>query len=105
MNQSLGCGVTLYGWDGDTLAWEGHEDHVTHYLYEPGSFVPLAQAISRQPLQTHKSVAHAGAYDIDCDPLWTGMPTPDPVDVMAWYQCDHLGTLNRPGFVRHFLAS
>ena len=92
LNQSLGCRMTLYGWDGDTLAWEGHNDLVTHYVCEPGSFVPLAQATSRQPLLKHRSVEYAGAYDIDKDPLWTSMPTPDPVDMLAWYQCDHLGT-------------
>ncbi|SEJ76686.1 RHS repeat domain-containing protein, partial [Achromobacter sp. NFACC18-2] len=76
----------------DTLAWEGHDDQTTHYLYEPGSFVPLAQAISRKPVLLHQQPVYAGAYDIDRDPLWTTSPDPDPVDAMAWYHCDHLGT-------------
>ncbi|SIT30664.1 RHS repeat-associated core domain-containing protein [Achromobacter sp. MFA1 R4] len=91
-NRALGCSTTLYGWDGDTLAWEGHDDQTTHYLYEPGIFVPLAQAISRKPILLHQQPAYAGAYDIDRDPLWTTSPDPDPVDALAWYHCDHLGT-------------
>ncbi|MCO1373833.1 hypothetical protein L0Z42_25385 [Burkholderia multivorans] len=46
LKQERGYGLTLYGWDGDTLAyetaWERRE--TTHYVYEPGSFTPLAQA-------------------------------------------------------------
>ncbi|SEI54832.1 RHS repeat-associated core domain-containing protein, partial [Achromobacter sp. NFACC18-2] len=92
VNRAMGCCTTLFGWDGDTLAWEGHDDQTTHYLYEPGSFVPLAQAISRKPILLHQQPAYAGAYDIDRDPLWISSPDPDPVDAMAWYHCDHLGT-------------
>ncbi|KRC83250.1 hypothetical protein ASE30_22610, partial [Achromobacter sp. Root83] len=92
LNRALGCGATLYGWDGDTLAWEGRDDQTTHYLYEPGSFVPLAQAISRKPVLLHQQPVYAGGYDVDQDPLWTTSPEPDGVDALAWYQCDHLGT-------------
>ncbi|KRC76067.1 hypothetical protein ASE30_05465 [Achromobacter sp. Root83] len=92
LNRALGCGATLYGWDGDTLAWEGRDDQTTHYLYEPGSFVPLAQAISRKSVLLHQQPVYAGGYDIDQDPLWTTSPEPDAVDALAWYQCDHLGT-------------
>ncbi|AOY99968.1 hypothetical protein BKK81_12525 [Cupriavidus sp. USMAHM13] len=73
-NRELQCGFTLYGWDGDTLAWEskiadedGFGARTTHYVYEPGSFVPVAQSVRHEP----------SAPSIDC---------------MAWYQCDHLGT-------------
>ncbi|MEN4922547.1 RHS repeat-associated core domain-containing protein [Achromobacter spanius] len=92
LNRTLGCGATLYGWDGDNLAWEGRDDQTTHYLYEPGSFVPLAQAISKKPVLLHQQPVYAGGYDIDQDPLWTTSPEPDAVDALAWYQCDHLGT-------------
>ena len=85
--RELGCGFTLFGWDGDTLAWEsspaqadGASGKTVHYLYEPGSFVPVAQP------------SYTGAYDIDQDPLWTHTPQSLPIDVLAWYQCDHLGT-------------
>ncbi|MEN5160724.1 RHS repeat domain-containing protein, partial [Achromobacter spanius] len=92
LNRMLGCGATLYGWDGDNLAWEGRDDQTTHYLYEPGSFVPLAQAISKKPVLLHQQPVYAGGYDIEQDPLWTTSPEPDAVDALAWYQCDHLGT-------------
>ena len=36
--------------------------------------------------------SYTGAYDIDQDPLWTHTPQALPIDVLAWYQCDHLGT-------------
>ena len=36
--------------------------------------------------------SYEGAYDIDQDPLWTHTAQALPIDVLAWYQCDHLGT-------------
>jgi len=54
--------------------------------------VPLAQAVSRKPVQLHQQPVYVGGYDIDQDPLWTTSPEPDAVDALAWYQCDHLGT-------------
>nr|WP_302074478.1 hypothetical protein [Burkholderia glumae] len=33
---------TVYGWDGDTLAYESADERSTHYLYEPETFVPMA---------------------------------------------------------------
>ncbi|EMD9442999.1 RHS domain-containing protein [Burkholderia cepacia] len=81
-NRELQCGFTLYGWDGDTLAWEskiadedGFGARTTHYVYEPSSFVPVAQAVRQ-----------------DEDPLWGPPPPALPIDSLAWYQCDHLGT-------------
>ncbi|MTD33746.1 hypothetical protein [Paludibacterium denitrificans] len=35
--------TTLYGWDGDVLAFETQDDAAVHYLFEPGSFIPLAR--------------------------------------------------------------
>ena len=97
--RELGCGFTLFGWDGDTLAWEsspaqadGASGKTVHYLYEPGSFVPVAQALRHQPMRLLAQPSYTGAYDIDQDPLWTHTPQALPIDVLAWYQCDHLGT-------------
>ncbi|UGS89370.1 RHS domain-containing protein (plasmid) [Ralstonia wenshanensis] len=109
VNKELGCGFTLYGWDGDTLAWEARRDadimrqgayhpspgstRTTHYLYEPNSFVPIAQGVTHGMLPLHKQPAYADAeYDIDEDPLWQHEIQPTPFDSLAWYQCDHLGT-------------
>ena len=97
--RELGCGFTLFGWDGDTLAWEsspaqadGANGKTVHYLYEPGTFVPVAQALRHQPMRLLAQPSYTGAYDIDKDPLWTHTPQALPIDVLAWYQCDHLGT-------------
>ncbi|CAJ0800580.1 hypothetical protein LMG7141_03843 [Ralstonia condita] len=65
----------------------------THYLYEPNSFVPIAQGVTHGMLPLHKQPAYAEAdYDIDEDPLWQHEIQPTPFDSLAWYQCDHLGT-------------
>ena len=93
--RELGCGFTLFGWDGDTLAWEsspaqadGTAGRTVHYLYEPGTFVPVAQAMRHQPIRLLAQPSYEGAYDIDQDPLWTHTPQALPIDVLAWYQCD-----------------
>ena len=64
----------------------------THYLYEPGSFVPLAQAVRRKAITLPVQPAYAEDYDLDEDPLWTQAIEPQAFDAIAWYQCDHLGT-------------
>ncbi len=98
--RELGCGFTLFGWDGDTLAWEsspprdeGDTGRTVHYLYEPGSFVPVAQALRRGPMRLHKQPDWSQrSYDFDQDPLWQTHMPPQAFDALAWYQCDHLGT-------------
>ena len=35
----------VYGWDGDTLAYESNESYTKHYIYEKDSFTPLIQAV------------------------------------------------------------
>ncbi|MFJ4143422.1 RHS repeat-associated core domain-containing protein [Pseudomonas sp. NPDC089734] len=97
--RELGCGFTLYGWDGDTLAWESspaqHESgtgRTVHYLYEPGSFIPVAQALRQSPILLLDLPDYSGPYDFDDDPLWHHKPEVQPFDALAWYQCDHLGT-------------
>ncbi|MGO4314031.1 RHS domain-containing protein, partial [Pseudomonas sp. KB_15] len=92
VKSSSAHGVTLYGWDGDQLAWESRPDRSTHYVYEPGTFVPLAQAVRHDAIALHREPDYAGDYDIDDDPLWTEDIAPQPFDAIAWYQCDHLGT-------------
>ncbi len=98
--RELGCGYTLYGWDGDNLAWEssppqdeGETGRTVHYLYEPDSFVPVAQALRKAPIRLLRQPDWRGReYDIDQDPLWQHEVKPQPIDAIAWYQCDHLGT-------------
>ncbi|MFJ2685220.1 RHS repeat-associated core domain-containing protein [Pseudomonas sp. NPDC087342] len=97
--RELGCGFTLYGWDGDNLAWEsspaqleGGSGRTVHYLFEPGTFVPVAQAIRHSPINLQGLPDYSGEYSFDDDPLWKHAPKALPFDALAWYQCDHLGT-------------
>ena len=97
--QHYDCGYTLYGWDGDTLAWEhrpvrhaGETGRIIHYLYEPGSFVPVVQAIRLGNMSLHKQPVYSDHYRLDEDPLWATQPEPEPFSELLWYQCDHLGT-------------
>ncbi|MGF6150042.1 RHS repeat-associated core domain-containing protein [Pseudomonas fluorescens] len=97
--RELGCGFTLYGWDGDNLAWEsspaqadGAAGRTVHYIYEPGTFVPLTQALRHKSIHLMAQPDYSGDYSLDDDPLWNHKPSAQPFDVLAWYQCDHLGT-------------
>ncbi|WP_192558459.1 RHS repeat-associated core domain-containing protein [Pseudomonas allokribbensis] len=97
--RELGCGFTLYGWDGDQLAWESspaqHESgtgRTVHYIFEPGSFVPVAQALRHQPIHLSGQPDYSDSYSLDDDPLWNHKPAALPFEMLAWYQCDHLGT-------------
>ncbi|WP_175861984.1 RHS repeat-associated core domain-containing protein [Burkholderia cepacia] len=98
-DRELQCGFTLYGWDGDTLAWEskiadedGFGARTTHYVYEPGSFVPVAQAVRDDAIELLDQPDYGDYYRQDEDPLWMPPPPAPPIDGLAWYQCDHLGT-------------
>ncbi|MDQ0044216.1 RHS repeat-associated core domain-containing protein [Variovorax boronicumulans] len=108
-----GLGTVLFGWDGDQMAWESDQarQRTVHYVFEPGSFVPLLQAKSnadmrRAMLQRPKAATQSyvdaqGNYDLDQDPLYNGMyeagigsdgEPPAPLENIHFYQCDHLGT-------------
>ncbi|WP_175816324.1 RHS repeat domain-containing protein [Burkholderia diffusa] len=98
-NRALQCGFTLYGWDGDTLAWEskiadedGFGARTTHYVYEPGSFVPVAQAVRDDAIELLDQPEYGDYYRQDEDPLWLPPPPAPAINSLAWYQCDHLGT-------------
>jgi RHS repeat-associated protein len=97
--RELGCGFTLYGWDGDNLAWEsspaqsdGEAGRTVHYVFEPGTFVPVAQAVRHAPIDLIGLPDYSGEYSLDEDPVWNHKATALPFDALAWYQCDHLGT-------------
>jgi len=74
LKQAHGYGRTLYGWDGDLLAYETslERQETVHYLYEPDSFAPLV-------LLQCPSALHSG-----------GKPT--SVKRRAYYHCDQIGT-------------
>ena len=97
--RELGCGFTLYGWDGDNLAFEsspsqsdGEPGRTVHYVFEPGTFVPVAQAVRHAPIELIGLPDYSGEYSLDEDPVWNHKATALPFDALAWYQCDHLGT-------------
>ncbi|MBR8512127.1 RHS repeat-associated core domain-containing protein [Burkholderia cenocepacia] len=83
---------TVFGWDGDTLAYESDGERGTHYLYEPGTFVPLAQYVA-EPVEGIET------------PVWTStdryVPEEDPLQkvperrgdaAVFYYHCDQIGT-------------
>jgi RHS repeat-associated protein len=96
-------GKTLFGWDGDVLAFESSDRRSVYYVHEAGSFVPLAQATRQGPIALTASAGAKelmganGRYDINRDPLWNG-EAEKPAgpgftkEEIAYYQCDHLGT-------------
>ncbi|WP_339446904.1 RHS repeat-associated core domain-containing protein [Pseudomonas sp. EA_5y_Pfl2_R50] len=95
----LGCGFTLYGWDGDNLAWESspaqgddRPGRTVHYVFEPDSFIPVAQALRHQPIVLAQLPEYSDDYSLDDDPLWNHTPITASFDALSWYQCDHLGT-------------
>ncbi|MBY8607591.1 RHS domain-containing protein [Burkholderia arboris] len=98
LNAEYGYGLTLYGWDGDTLAWEsGNGEHggsgrTTHYVYEPNSFVPMVQATHAGWIPLHERPEYDEHYDIDRDPLWSRTNQPVPFAQIGYYQCDQIGT-------------
>ncbi|MQT29625.1 RHS repeat domain-containing protein [Pseudomonas helleri] len=98
LNAQYDCGQNIYGWDGDTLAYETRysdnpgERRLIHYFYEPGSFIPVAQTVENRNLSLVREPSHENGYHIDRDPLWQHQPVAKPFNAIAWYQCDHLGT-------------
>ncbi len=87
--------VTRYNlaWESSPPRDDGDSGRTVHYLYEPGSFVPVAQALRKSPIRLHKQPDWSQReYDFDQDPLWYTEVKPQGFDAIAWYQCDHLGT-------------
>ncbi|GLO58907.1 hypothetical protein PPUJ20066_49430 [Pseudomonas putida] len=96
-DEELGCGFTWFTWDGDTPATECRDREerggsTTHYVFELGTFVPVAQAVTNTVLDLLPQPLYGEYYSIDRDPVWLHEPKPEPIDVFAWYQCDQLGT-------------
>ncbi|AXE31031.1 sugar-binding protein [Chromobacterium phragmitis] len=85
--------ATLYGWDGDVLAFETRDEEAVHYLFEPDSFVPLAQ-VHTDAIRGVKVPAWSqhNPYDPDKDPLRQAGPEPQEPKAVYYYHTDHLGT-------------
>jgi RHS repeat-associated protein len=61
-------------------------------VFEPGTFVPVAQAVINSTLDLLPQPTYGDHYNIDRDPVWLHKPIPTSADTFAWYQCDQLGT-------------
>ncbi|SEF32362.1 RHS repeat-associated core domain-containing protein [Variovorax sp. NFACC28] len=114
LSKSSGETTTLFGWDGDVLAFESTQSRSAieegdehgwsvHYIHEANSFVPLVQVRRASAMVLSETTdakalmeANGGVYDIEQDPLWNGeqrhVPRAFDRKEMAFYQCDHLGT-------------
>lgn len=83
----------IYGWDGDTLAYESSADITKHYFYEKDSFVPLLQAAYHHSIELHHTQDWKDKkYSIYKDPLWNTVKQSQGFDDVWFYHCDHLGT-------------
>ncbi|MDK4791001.1 MULTISPECIES: RHS repeat-associated core domain-containing protein [Acinetobacter] len=83
----------IYGWDGDTLAYESTEQLTKHYIYEKDSFVPMLQAVYLSPIELHQTPDWSNRpYNIHRDPLWKTEKEGKEFDDVWFYHCDHLGT-------------
>jgi RHS repeat-associated protein len=83
---------TVFGWDGDTLAYESDERAATHYVYEAGSFVPLAQFVSAPVAGAETPVwKETDRYLPEEDPLQR-VPQRRADAHVFYYHCDQIGT-------------
>lgn len=83
----------IYGWDGDTLAYESTKELTKHYIYEKDSFVPMLQAVYLSPIELHQTPDWSDRpYNIHRDPLWKTEKQGKEFDDVWFYHCDHLGT-------------
>ena len=83
----------IYGWDGDTLAYESTEQATKHYIYEKDSFVPLLQTVYSNKIELHTTPDWTDKpYSIHRDPLWKTVKKAKTLDDVWFYHCDHLGT-------------
>jgi RHS repeat-associated protein len=83
---------TVFGWDGDTLAYETKSDSGTHYVYEAGSFVPLAQFVTSSVTGIETPVwKPTDRYLPEEDPLQR-VPQRTAEARVFYYHCDQIGT-------------
>ncbi|MCX2683930.1 RHS domain-containing protein [Pseudomonas sp. DCB_AW] len=96
LDEKLGCNLTLFIWDGDTLAFEQRgrdgKGRTIHYVFEPGTFIPVAQDVMNHIEEMLHQPSYDFPYDVAQDPVWQRKPMPKPSHTFAWYHCNHLGT-------------
>ncbi|WP_080419960.1 RHS repeat-associated core domain-containing protein [Burkholderia ubonensis] len=83
---------TVFGWDGDALAYESDGERGTHYIYEPGTFVPLAQYVT-EPVEGIATPVWKSTdrYVPEDDPLQK-VPERRADAKLFYYHCDQIGT-------------
>ncbi|QVN23348.1 RHS repeat-associated core domain-containing protein [Burkholderia pyrrocinia] len=86
LKQAHGYGLTLYGWDGDTLAYETawEQRTTTHYVYEPGGFTPLLQASGPMAGEDNGPPRLASVAYYHCDQIGTPQELSDGTGALAW---------------------
>ncbi|WP_333668003.1 RHS repeat-associated core domain-containing protein [Acinetobacter guillouiae] len=83
----------IYGWEGNTLAFESNDQVTKHYIYEKGSFVPLVQAVYKEAIELHQTPDWSDKqYSLQRDPLWKTSQKAKEWNDIGFYHCDHLGT-------------
>ncbi len=84
---------TVFGWDGDQLAYESSDGGATQYVYEPESFVPLAQYVTAQPVVGIQTPMWSDGepYVPEQDPLQR-VPEMQSDAHLFYYHCDQIGT-------------
>ncbi len=83
----------IYGWEGNTLAFESNDQVTKHYVYEKGSFVPLVQAVYTEAIELHQTPDWSDKpYSLQRDPLWKTSKKAKDLNDVWFYHCDHLGT-------------
>jgi RHS repeat-associated protein len=96
LDEKLGCDLTLFIWDGDTLAFEQRgrdgKGRTIHYVFEPGTFIPVALGVMNHIEEMLHQPSYDFPYDVAQDPVWQRKPMPKPFHTFAWYHCNHLGT-------------
>ena len=96
LDVKLGCNLTLFMWDGDTLAFEQRgrdgKGRTTHYVFEPETFVPVAQGVMNHIEDMSHQDTYSPPYDLHQDPASLNHIIPKPFEEFYWYQCNHLGT-------------
>ncbi len=83
---------TVFGWSGNALAYESDEVSSTHFVYEAGSFAPLAQYVGAPVTGISTPVrGEHERYTPEDDPLQR-IPVPASDVHMFHYHCDQIGT-------------
>ncbi|KVN60019.1 RHS repeat-associated core domain-containing protein [Burkholderia stagnalis] len=83
---------TLFGWDGNTLAYESDEERSTHLVYEANTYIPLAQYVGPPIVGISTPVtSERDRYAPEEDPLRC-IPKPQSDVRFFHYHCDQIGT-------------